>query len=127
MRLITTAPVRKPPRPPFGLPEWSAEAQAAAVLLDADGLDGDDDVRSVAGQIPGASTLPAGTVVVVLGGAARGGRFLSHLFGGSTVPVSRAARCAALIARGYVAVGAAIDEATKIEIAWGRAPDADGA
>ena len=121
LRLVTTAPTSRPPRPLFGLPGWTADAAAAAVLLDATALDRGD-AAAVALQLPAAATLPAGTLVVVSGAALRGAGLVGRLFRGATTPVSRAARCGALVARGYVDVGADVDPATKIDVAWGRAP-----
>jgi hypothetical protein len=121
LRLVTTARTSRPPRPLFGLAGWTTDAPSAAVLLDATGLNGDDS-PAVAHQLPPTTTLPAGTLVVVSGAALRGVGVLGRLFRGATTPVSRAARCGALVARGYVDVGAGVDPATKIDIAWGRAP-----
>jgi hypothetical protein len=92
------------------------------VWLDAAALNGDD-VAAIARQLPPASTLPEGTPLVVLGVAAGTGGLWGKLLGGGP-SVSRAARCGALIARGYVDVGAAADASTKADIAWGRAPGA---
>jgi hypothetical protein len=118
---MTTARTSRPPQPLFGLPGWTADAAAAAVLLDATTLDGGD-APAVALQLPAAATLPAAMLVVVSGAALRGVGLLGRLFGGATTPVSRAARCGALVARGYVDVGAGVDPVTKMDIAWGRAP-----
>jgi hypothetical protein len=117
LRLVTTARLGKPPRPPLGLSQWTADATAAAVLLDAATL-GPGDVAAVADQLPAATTLPPRTALVVFGVPSGGGGILGKLLGGGPA-VSRAIRCGALIARGYVDVGAAVDEATKSEIAWG--------
>jgi hypothetical protein len=86
-------------------------------LLDAATL-GPGDVAAVADQLPAATTLPPRTALVVFGVPSGGGGILGKLLGGGPA-VSRAIRCGALIARGYVDVGAAVDEATKSEIAWG--------
>lgn len=125
LRLVTTAPTGERARPLFGLSAWTADVPAAAVVLDAASLNGDD-AGAVARQLPDASTLPEGTLVVVSGEAIRGVGILGRLFGGGTTAVNRAARCAALVARGYVDVGAGIDPATKIDIAWGRAAGESG-
>jgi len=125
LRLVTTAPTGGRSRPLFGLTAWTPDAPAAAVVLDAAGLTGDD-AGAVARQLPDATTLPEGTLVVVSGAALRGVGILGRLFGGATAPVSRAARCGALVARGYVEVGGGVDPATKIDIAWGRAPGDGG-
>jgi hypothetical protein len=119
IRLLTRAPGGNAPKPPFGLAAWSPTAEAVAVLLDAP--DGDPHgIAKVAEQVPLASTLPSGTSVVVLG-RARSRRRLWRLLG-RTVPISRAARCSALLVRGYVDIGAGVDEATGSDLAWGSAP-----
>jgi hypothetical protein len=116
LRLVTTARGRAP-KPPFGLKEWSATGDALALLLEARG--GDDlSAAEVAAQLPAASTLPSGAAVWVLGTAASDGA-LWRLFGRGSA-VSRAARCSALVARGYVDVGAGAEGGA--DLAWGRAP-----
>ena len=97
---------------------WSPTADAIAVLLDA--ADGGEPrtIAGVAAQLPHASTLPSGTPVFVLGTAAAARPFW-HLFARG-VPIPRAARCTALLARGYVDIGA--DEVDGDDLAWGHAP-----
>lgn len=109
----------KAPKPPFGLRGWAPEADAVALLLDASGLS-PCTLAAVARQVPLAGTLASGTPLFVLGVAAADGA-LWRLFGRG-VQVSRAARCSALVARGYVEVGAGLDEATGSDLAWGQAP-----
>ncbi len=70
-------------------------------------------------DLPNASTLASGTRVVVLPDAARG-RGLLAAFGQKTHP--RSARCAALLLRGYVDIGAEVDPKTKQDLVFGRAP-----
>jgi hypothetical protein len=117
LRLLTRASGARPPRPPLGLGGWSADADAIAVVIDAAGVDVADPTE-VAEQIPRATELRAGTPVLVLGAAVRGRGVLRWL-GMGTVPVPRAARCTALIARGYVHVGAGRDDESGADIAWG--------
>jgi hypothetical protein len=124
LRLTTRAQGAKPPAPPFGLRTWSPDAQATAVLLDATGVDLAE-VGAVAQQIPGADALPGGTPVLVLGAAARPGSFWRRILGGRRIPVARATRCTALIARGYVDVGAG--DADGVDVAWGWVPGFDRA
>jgi hypothetical protein len=100
---------------------WSPDAPATAVLLDATGVDLAN-VGAVAEQIPSADALPGGTPVVILGTAARRGPLWRRLLGGRGILVTRASRCTALIARGYIDVGAAADEPTGTDIAWGWVP-----
>ncbi len=121
IRLVTSVRGGKVPRPPFGLRTWSSEAEASAIVLDATDLE-IDEVGGVAKQLPLASTLPPGASLVVFGVAVGAQHFWNRFLGGGTVPVSRAARCGALIVRGYVDVGAGRDETTHADLAWGWVP-----
>jgi hypothetical protein len=85
------------------------------VQLDATGVDLEDP-SAVARQLPAPSTLAAGTRVAVLATARREDGVLRRLLGARAVAVSRAARCTALLVRGYVDLGA--DDAAS----WGHAP-----
>jgi hypothetical protein len=117
MRIVTRTRAAKLPKPPLGLRSWSGEGEAIAVLLDA----GTGDPRSldeVVAQVPHASTLAPGTVVVVLGTAVSERPFWQVFARGVDVP--RAVRCSALVARGYIEVGAARDDGTGADIAWGK-------
>ncbi|HEX8794494.1 MAG TPA: hypothetical protein VF765_26295 [Polyangiaceae bacterium] len=78
---------------------------ATVVRLDATGVDAED-FAALASQLPLASTLPPRTVVAVPAVAVRRRRFLRGVLGDRKVPVSRAARCTALLLRGYVDVHA---------------------
>jgi len=118
LRLVAPASAGKPRRPPLGLAAWSPTADAIAVLLDAGG---GVDLRTPAGvasQIPPASMLPSGVSVFVLGRAAPARSFW-RLFA-RDVPVPRSSRCTALLARGYVDIGAADIDGD--DLAWGLAP-----
>jgi hypothetical protein len=115
LRLSTRARDARAPAPPLGVSAWSDEADAVAVLLD--GAEADlDDASAVADQLPAASTLPPRTLVVVLGTPARAGGVLRRWLPARTAPVPRSARCTALLARGYVDVGA------EAGVAWGWSP-----
>lgn len=116
LRLVTSALGARTPAPPFGLRAWSSEAEAIAVLIDAAGFDASDPA-SVAAQIPHASDLPESTLVCVLGAAARRGGVTRCLQ--RTLQIPLFARCTALVARGYVGVGAGIDDAGSNDLAWG--------
>lgn len=70
-------------------------------------------------ELPDASTLASGTRVVVLPDAARG-RGLLAAFKKETHP--RSARCAALLLRGYVGIGAEVDPKTKQDLVFGVVP-----
>jgi hypothetical protein len=122
IRLVTTARTGKPPRPPFGIRAWTPDAPGAAVLLDAGPLNGDG-IDAVARQLPLASTMTPGAPVVVFGAAVTTSGVWGKLLGGGRRPIDRATRCGALIARGYIDIGAGVDPATKTELAWGRVPD----
>ena len=104
-------------RPPFGLPAWDPTAEAIAVRLDAGG-DGARTPEGVAAQLPHATTMPSGTLVFVLGKAVAVRPFWRLL--ARDVAVPRAARCSALLARGYVDIGA--DDVSGDDLAWGAAP-----
>jgi hypothetical protein len=119
LRLVTTARLGRSPRPMLGVPGWSEGAASVAVVLDATNLD-PEDAAAVALQVPSAADLTDGAVTFVSGVALRSGGVLGRLFGGGSVAVSRSARCGALVARGYVDIGAAVDPASKIDVAWGR-------
>jgi hypothetical protein len=120
LRLVCASPVARPPRPPFKLPGWSTEAPALAVLLDATNADVGDPA-AVAPQVPAASTLAPGTRVFVLGHAMRLRRGIGRWLGSGARPVTRALRCATLVARGYTGVGALTD-AGGADLVYGDAP-----
>jgi hypothetical protein len=94
----------------------AADRQPVTVRLDATDADVEEPA-AVASQIPLASTLPPGTRVVVPSTATRRGGVLRRLLGPRGVPVPRSTGCTALLARGYVAIGADADGA------WGYAPE----
>jgi len=121
LRLSTPTPAAKPPRPPFGLRSWSGDGAATALLLDARHADVTD-ASSVLAQVPGAAALPPRTPIVILGCAVRGEGLWRRLLGAGTVRVARAARCTALVARGFVDVGGGVDEASGSDLAWGWSP-----
>ena len=83
-------------------------ADDVRVRLDATDADVES-AATVATQIPHASTLPAGTRVIVAPTALRRRGLLRRFLGDASVPVPKAARCAALLARGYVDVAARED------------------
>jgi hypothetical protein len=117
LRLYTRARGKRAPSPPLGLSRWSADAVEVAVLIDAAGIDVSE-AAAIAAQLPTLAELPPETPVFVLGSAARSRGVLGWI-GVGTVPVPRAARCTALVAKGYVSVGAGIDPATGVDLAWG--------
>ena len=91
-------------------------ADAVAVRLDATDAD-PTDVRALAPQIPHATTLRPGSAVRVPGVATKR-RALGRWLGDGHTKVPRAARCTALLVRGYVGIVAAGDDA------WGFVPEA---
>jgi hypothetical protein len=118
LRLVCVSPVHRPPRPPFGLADWTPDATAVAVLLDATEADLED-APSVAAQLPLATTLPPGTRVFVLGEATRTRAGLGRWLGPGTAGVARAPRCAALLARGYRDIAALVDDKTGADLVVG--------
>ncbi len=117
LRLWTRSSAARAPKPPLSLSAWSPTAEALAVLLDATDIDADDP-GAFAEQIPHATQLREATPVFVLGEAVRSRGTLRWL-GARTVAISRLARCTALVARGYVGVGAGVDAASGRDLAWG--------
>jgi hypothetical protein len=80
-------------------------------------------VAAVMAALPDPADLPPGTLVVVAGNLDTPGGFARSVLAvfGRSKTVPRAHRCSALVARGYVDVGAASDEA-RSDLAWGRTP-----
>ena len=116
LRVETRAGSGKLPRPPFGLSQWTADAAAVAIVLDASACDLQSEAE-VAAMLPPPSSVGPGTYVFVMGAASRGAGLLRRWLG--TVAVSRAVRCTALLARGYVGVGAGVDPVSGVDLAWG--------
>ena len=129
-RFVGRSANARAPAPPFGLERWSPDGVATVVELDAS--DGDlsgtertertEHTEAVARQVPDCGSLPPRTLVVLLGVATRGGGAWRKLVRMNTAPVSRAARCSALLVRGYVDIGAAPDAATSQDLVWGWSP-----
>lgn len=97
----------RPRSAPFGA-TWSDTAQAIAIQVD-----GEDAMDA----IPEATTLPAGTIVIILPDASRG-RGILAAFGRK--PIARSARCAALLLRGYVEIAAEVDPASRLDLVHAR-------
>jgi hypothetical protein len=87
-------------------------------LLDVHGADARS-TAAIAAQVPLASELAGGARLIVLGAAAVGDSVWQVFSRGATVP--RAVRCGALLARGYVDIGAGVDDATGADLVWGSA------
>jgi hypothetical protein len=107
-------------RVPFG----AVLQDGAGDLLVAASEDAARDVRSLAAALPAPEELTPGTLVVLLADAIAQasitGRLLSALGRRRTLP--RTLRCTALLARGYVDIGANTDPASGADLVWGRAP-----
>lgn len=119
MRLL--GPAAKAPRPPFGLGAWTETAEALAVVLDVHDLPASAtaQVGAVARQLPRASELAPGTLVVVLGDSMPAGGLFARLR--RPAHVARALRCTALLARGFVDVGGGVDPKSGQDLAWATA------
>ena len=107
---------------PLGAP-FADDGDAVAVVLDEAHA---GDLAAVAAALPAPSELDAGALVVVLPFASppTSKSRLFALFGalgrGRTVP--RILRSSALLCRGYVDLGACFDDASRLDLAWGRVP-----
>lgn len=104
-----------------GNARFEDDAAAYAVAL---GAEAAADARAIACALPAPEDLAPGTLVVVLPvvveAPSLASRFRSVL--GRTRTIPRAERCTALLARGYVRLGAAEDAASGHDLAWGWAP-----
>jgi hypothetical protein len=118
LRLVTRAKGSPGGPLPFGLRGWTADAEAIAVLLDVP-EHGTLDAEAVAAQIPPARGLPPATAVFVLGIAMRhASGWLARLYA-PTVKIARSTRSDAILMRGYVGLGAGVDEASGDDMVWG--------
>jgi hypothetical protein len=109
------------PRPPFGLRAWGKEVGAGiAVLLDLPRewpTSGFGDVGLVAAQLPDPASLERGQLVVVLPRAASIGPWLARLTARRPWAAG-AIRASALLARGYVGIGAGLDPRSRQDLVW---------
>jgi len=110
-------------RPHVPLPPAKLRADAKVVVLAPNEI---ADIASAARALPDPRELPEGRLVLV-GPTVREPRSIAKsvlaAFGrAKTIP--RWLRCSALVARGYVRVGASVDPDTKEDLAWGYAPAA---
>jgi hypothetical protein len=80
------------------------------------------DVAAVAAQLPDPSTIARGAPVVVLANAVHVPEGWRRFLGTRRVAVPRATRCAALLVRGYVDIGASPEAAAAGDLTWGFAP-----
>lgn len=119
LRLHTRARDAARARVPFGLKAWTDGAEDVAVLLEAAAA-GCGTLAQIVEQLPDVSSLPQSATVVVLGDAVRRASSWRRWLGSRSVFVSRSLRCAALLARGYVDIGAATWDGRE-DLVWGRA------
>lgn len=97
-------------RPHVPLPPATARANAKVVFLQ---------------DLPDSNAVEPGTLVLVSSEPRTTERSLMRsVLGalGRKEKVSRAARCTALVVRGYIRVGAGTDPDTDADLAWGYAP-----
>ena len=112
----------KTSRPPFGLTRFDPNAPSVAILLD----ESDGDLRDpavVARQLPDPATLPALSLVFVLGTSAPRQGLLGRWFGVGATLVPTATRCSALLARGYVGIGAFVDGLSSADLVYATSSD----
>jgi hypothetical protein len=124
LRLSCVRPFGKAPRPPFGLAAFCDQEDAGlCVLLDLPGSwpsSGFGDADVVAAQIPDATSLSPGQMVVVLARGAPPREWLGRLLSRRTW-VGTPVRATALLSRGYVRIGAGFDAKTRADVVWGFA------
>lgn len=106
----------EPPRPSRRRPGGNT---TTVTLKEADA----GSVESVARILPDPATLAPGTVVLVPAALEATRSLARSVLAalGRTKTAPRSIRCTALVARGYVDVGAG-DDADLADVAWGRAP-----
>jgi hypothetical protein len=126
LRLLGSAVGDRVPEPPFGLREWSSDPAAPlAVVLDVPGESRGEElggVDALSRQLPSPESVGGGALVIVLAEPKSQKGPLWHLFRRKT-RIARAVRCTALLARGYVRIGAGVDPGTGRDLAWGYAPE----
>lgn len=105
-------------RPHVPLPPARERENAKVVALAAYEI---ADVGVAARALPDPKELDEGTLVVVTEEARAEKSLVRSVLGalGRKQSVPRAIRCSALLARGYVRVGAGIDPDTRADLAWG--------
>jgi hypothetical protein len=118
LRLVTRAERLPRASLPFRLASWTPDAAGIAVWLEATGEHLDD--AAIAAQLPLARDLAPATPVFVLGSAVRAhpASWFPSLRS-TAVKVGRAPRCGALLMRGYVGLGAGLDETSSADLVWG--------
>jgi hypothetical protein len=102
------------------IPSAKEREKARTVTLDPDVAS----VDAVMTKLPDPDELEGGTLVLLpadAGGRRSLARTVLAAFG-RTRTIPRALRCSALVARGYVDVGAGVDPDTRSDLAWGYVP-----
>jgi hypothetical protein len=120
-RLLEGPAKGRPPSPPFGIAAWTADGEAAVIQLDATESDLSS-AEAVAAQLPDAASLPARTLVVLLGNAGGAGGVWRRILFMKDAKIPRAPRASALLMRGYVEIGAAKDAASSHDLVWAWSP-----
>jgi hypothetical protein len=107
-----------------GVPARRADVDLFPDLERAWPADGFGSIAALAAQLPDPQELAAGSLVVVheTGRRPRGLRRLVALWTRKR-RAHVAVRCSALLARGYLDIGAAIDPRSGERLAWGFAPE----
>ncbi len=125
LRLLGASPDKIRIEPPLGA-SFRDSASALAIVLRAEQA---RDAASVAEALPAPESLSPGTVLIVLSEILPPPSLTSRMLAaiGRAPAVPRALLCSALVARGYVGVGAGLGGGAKgrggREIAWAYAPD----
>lgn len=121
LRFVGPRGASPPRRVPFGATLRQDDASGVLVAVPEDVA---EDARALAEALPSPDDLAPGALVLVLAEpvprSALTGRLLSALGRAKAAP--RVVRCTALLARGYVDVGAGVDPSSGADLAWGRAP-----
>ncbi len=109
---------------PFGLVWSESPGGGVGVVLDLSAApwptSGFGDASLLASQLPDPESLTSGQLVVVLPHGAPKSAWLGRL-PGTRVWAAGAVRASALLARGYVGVGAGIDPKTRMDLVWAYA------
>lgn len=119
LRFVSVSPAPPPKRVPFGLAVWTADAPAVALLLD---LSSGKSLPTACAQVPEGDAYGEGTLMVILGESRAAPSILGRYFTARRAPIPRSVRATALLARGFVRIGAAFDPASGADLVWGYGP-----
>lgn len=117
LRLVSRAKLHASPPAPFGLRQWSDDAAAIAIMLDPT-LGG----SYACDQTPDGATLAPSTLVVILANGPPASSLLARIFRPASRSIPRVVRATALLARGFVGIGAGVDPASGMDLVWGYSP-----